>query len=169
MNQVQDIFAASSMSRDQTLFMKELLHELTGVLEETIGLEDAEGFISIVGSRLGEVMNEEYREIAGQETLDLEQIALVLVDLKRRINGGFSVESIDSDKIVMVNTACPFGKHVVGRRSLCMMTSNVFGRIAADNLGFASVDLQKTIASGDDGCRVVIHFRQGEAGRAYFG
>jgi hypothetical protein len=38
-----------------------------------------------------------------------------------------------------------------------MMTSNVFGRIAADNLGYARVELQETIARGNPGCRIVVH------------
>ena len=38
-----------------------------------------------------------------------------------------------------------------------MMTSNVFGRIAADNLGYARVRLLETIANGDPQCHVVVH------------
>ena len=55
-----------------------------------------------------------------------------------------------------------------------MMTSNVFGSIAADNLGYAKVELQRTIAAGHEGCRVVVHLKHAEAarraeGREYFG
>jgi hypothetical protein len=54
-----------------------------------------------------------------------------------------------------------------------MMTSNVFGVIAAENLGYAKVVLEKTIAVGDDRCRVVVHLSatpEAEAanGREYF-
>jgi hypothetical protein len=54
-----------------------------------------------------------------------------------------------------------------------MMTSNVFGAIAAENLGYAKVELQQTIARGDGGCRVVVYLRptpESEAaeGREYF-
>ena len=34
---------------------------------------------------------------------------------------------------------------------MCMMTSNVFGHIAAENVGYAKVELQETIARGDKG------------------
>lgn len=37
-----------------------------------------------------------------------------------------------------------------------MMTSNVFGMIAASNLGYAKVELQETIAKGASGCRVIV-------------
>ena len=54
-----------------------------------------------------------------------------------------------------------------------MMTSNVFGSIAAENLGYAKVDLQETIAEGDPRCRVVVHLKPTEDaeasdGREYF-
>ena len=50
-----------------------------------------------------------------------------------------------------------------------MMTSNVFGNIAAANLDYARVELRETIASGDAGCLVVVHLGEGGAGREYFG
>ncbi len=56
---------------------------------------------------------------------------------------------------------------------MCMMTSNVFGTIAAQNLGYARVDLDKTIANGDKECRVVVHLKPAEKsqqriGREYY-
>jgi hypothetical protein len=54
-----------------------------------------------------------------------------------------------------------------------MMTSNVFGSIAADNLGYAKVELQKTIAAGDPECVVVVYLKptaesEPASGREYF-
>jgi hypothetical protein len=37
------------------------------------------------------------------------------------------------------------------------MTSNVFGAISAQNLGYARVEVQEAIARGDAGCRVLVH------------
>ena len=53
------------------------------------------------------------------------------------------------------------------------MTSNVFGDIAAENLGYAKVVPNKTIAQGDAGCVVTVYLRQSpqsdaEPGREYF-
>ncbi|MGY9049205.1 hypothetical protein P775_09420 [Puniceibacterium antarcticum] len=169
MGNSKNIFANASFTRDRDQFLRELIRELCSVLEATVGVREAEGFIALVGGRMGEIMNREYRTEAGQKKLDLCQIADALVDLKRRINGGFSIESIDERQIVLVNTACPFGDYVKDRPSLCMMTSNVFGRIAADNLGYANVELKETIAQGDAGCRVIIRFEECESGRDYFG
>jgi hypothetical protein len=57
---------------------------------------------------------------------------------------------------------------------MCMMTSNVFGAITARNLGYAKVELQRTIAEGAPECRVVVHLRttggsEQADGREYFG
>ncbi len=169
MQQPRNLFTDAGLTRDRDQFLRELIRELCSVLEETVGVREAEGFIALVGGRLGEIMNREYCDAVAQKKLDLHQIADALVDLKRRINGGFSIESMDDDGIVLVNTACPFGAYVKDRPSLCMMTSNVFGRISADNLGYANIELQQTIAKGDGGCRVVIRFQPMEHGRDYFG
>ena len=166
---LQDLFQDAAIDRSRDVFVLDLLRELTGVLEEAVGLEEAQGFIGLVGGRIAIRMNEDYRQVTGGAVLDREQVAAALVDLKRRIEGGFSIERIDDEGIVLVNDACPFGPVVRDRQSLCMMTSNVFGRLAADNLGYARVELVDTIARGDGRCRVVVAFEPGGAGREYFG
>ena len=106
--------------------------------------------------------------------LNREQVAEVLSDLKNRINGEFVIEEQDDTKIVFSTKSCPFAEKVKDRSSLCMMTSNVFGVIAADNLGYAKVDLEKTIARGDSECRVVVYLNsdsaqtQAASGREYY-
>ena len=157
------------IERDTEQFLKELLRELAGVLEDSVGLEEAEGFISLVGGRIGQLMDSQYKTAMNKTELDIEHISQVLVDLKARINGGFSVESISAEKIVLVNTQCPFGDYVKGRESLCMMTSNVFGRIAANNLSYARVDIKESIARGNSGCRVDLFLQPGDEGREYYG
>ncbi|NJM10088.1 MAG: transcriptional regulator, partial [Bdellovibrionaceae bacterium] len=59
------------------------------------------------------------------------------------------------------------------RPSMCMMTSNIFGYIAAQNLGYAKVAIEAAIANGDPSCRVVVYIKPSEAaekskGREYF-
>ena len=152
-------FSAFPIDRDPETFMRELLRELAGTLEEIVGLEDASGFISTVGCRISDVMNAEYRHHAGVARLSIEQIAHALVDLKRRIGGDYSIQSISNDEIVLIGSKCPFGKHVEGRNSLCMMTSNVFGKLAAENTGYAEVAIPKSFAAGDDCCHVIVSFK----------
>ena len=165
---------AAPVPLDRDVFLRSLVRHLAGSLEEVVGLEEAEGYISVVGGAIGESIDHDYRRALRLERLDRPQVGRVLVDLKRRIQGDFYIISEDDEKIVLGNRACPFGDKVLGRRSMCMMTSNVFGSIAANNLGYAKVELQETIAEGHAGCRVVVHLAPtGEAlaaeGREYFG
>src|SRR3954468_19265113 len=153
------------ISLDRDVFMRTLIRELSGTLEDVVGLQEASGFITVVGQVMGEQINESYRAAFGVPQLSRTQVADVLVDLKRRIEGDFFVIEQDDEKIVLGNRACPFAEKVIGRPSMCMMTSNVFGSIAADNLGYARVELQETIAQGHPGCRVVVWLtRPAEAG-----
>ena len=144
---------------ERDLFLRTLLRELAGTLQDVVGLDEASGFVSVVGQRVGDQINEGYRAALEVPNLTREQVAEVLVDLKRRIQGDFTVLEQSDEKIVFGNRACPFGDKVLDRPALCMMTSNVFGAIAADNLGYAKVELQAMIAVGDPGCRVVVYFK----------
>jgi predicted ArsR family transcriptional regulator len=162
-----------SLPLERDLFLRTLLRHLAGTLQTVVGLEEASGFISVVGQEMGQEMNQAYKAVLAVDKLDREQVADVLVDLKRRIQGDFFVIEQDDDKIVLGNRACPFAEKVIGRPALCMMTSNVFGSIAAENLGYAKVVIEKAIARGDEGCRVVVHLKptpgaEAAAGREYF-
>jgi hypothetical protein len=166
--------AESDIPLDRDVFLRTLIRELATSLESVIGLEEASGYISVVGQAVGTQIDEMYLRALGAERLNGEQVAGVLVDLKRRIEGDFYVIEHDEAKIVLGNRACPFAEKVEGREAMCMMTSNVFGTIAARNLGYARVELQETIARGNTGCRVVVHLApeagfEPVSGREYFG
>lgn len=146
--------------------MRQLIRHLSGSLQDVVGMEDAEGFISLVGQRMGDELNAAYRNALSVGKLSAREVSDVLVDLKRRINGEFYIIEEDEEKIVLGNSRCPFGEMVRDRPSLCMMTSNVFGAVAAENLGYAKVELQETIAEGHGGCKVVVYLRDTEEARA---
>lgn len=148
---------AAEIALERDLFLRTLVRELAGTLQDVVGLEKASGFVSVVGQRIGEQINESYKTALAVDKLDREQVSEVLVDLKRRIKGDFYVIEQDEEKIVLGNRACPFGEKVKDRPALCMMTSNVFGVIAAENLGYGKVVLEQTIARGDRGCRVIVY------------
>jgi predicted ArsR family transcriptional regulator len=162
-----------SVPLNRDVFLRTLIRELSGTLQDIVGIDEASGFVSVVGQNMGRQIDRDYKVALDTDELTREQVAQVLVDLKRRINGEFYVISEDEEKIVLGNTACPFAEKVIGRPAMCMMTSNVFGSIAAENLGYAKVELQQTIAKGDQGCRVVVYLKPtAEAdearGREYF-
>ncbi|WP_437284198.1 methanogen output domain 1-containing protein [Sorangium sp. So ce406] len=158
---------------DRDRFLRQLLRELAGTLQEVVGLEQASGFVSVVGQKIGDSLNDEYRSRLQVRALTREQVIQVLVDLKRRIQGDFYVIEESDEKIVLGNHACPFGDMVRGRQALCMMTSNVFGVITAENLGYARVVIEEAIAQGHAGCRVVVYLKPppdegAPAGQEYF-
>ncbi len=158
---------------ERDMFTRMLLRELSGTLQDVVGLEEASGFVSVVGQNIGGYINREYRQALNVSRLSREQVREVLIDLKRRIQGDFYLIEENEEKLVLGNRRCPFGEKVLDRPALCMMTSNVFGSIAADNLGYAKVGLEQTIARHDAGCRVVVYLKstpesEQAEGREYF-
>ena len=144
---------------ERDLFLRMLVRELSGTLQDVVGTHEAAGFVSVVGQRVGDHIDSQYKAALGVSSLSRGQVAEVLVDLKRRIQGDFYVVEETDERIVFGNRACPFGDKVLDRPALCMMTSNVFGSIAAENLGYAKVELQKTIARREGECRVVVYLK----------
>lgn len=142
------------LARD--VFFQGLMRHLAGSLQDIVGMDETESFISLVGQRMGGEMEAMYRESLRLPRLDRDHVARVMVDLKARIGGDFYVVEESPERIVLGNRTCPFGEMVRGRPALCMMTSNVLGTVAAQNLGYARVEIAEAIARGHDGCRVVV-------------
>lgn len=142
----------------QRAFYNDVLGELVSLLQNVVGLAEAEGFVSTVGTRIGAQIGERYA-LTGDRP-DQGQVAArigeILVDLKARIGGGFRVHRLEGTQIVLVNDRCPFGDMVRGRSAFCMMTTNVFGKIASDQAGYARVEVQEALAKGDARCLVVV-------------
>lgn len=169
-----DQLSAVDVDIERDDFMLSVIRELAGALESIAGPQDAESYISLVGQSLGQRVNSLYIKALSADRLSRDQAAEVMVDFARRIGGDFYVIEGDGEKIVLGNRVCPFTEKVAGRESICMMTSNVLGAVAADNLGYARVELEETIARGYPGCRIVVHLRpspdaRAGPGREYFG
>ncbi|MEH1933259.1 MAG: methanogen output domain 1-containing protein [Nostoc sp.] len=172
-NALNHSIATLNLSLERDVFLRTLIRELSGTLQDVVGLEEASGFISVVGERMGTQLNQDYKSALEVSNLSRKQVADVLIDLKKRIQGDFYVIEQNDEKIVFGNRVCPFGDKVLNRPAMCMMTSNVFGTIAANNLGYAKVELQETIAQGAPGCRVIVYLKLTEEaedveGREYF-
>ena len=159
------------IERDQ--FLRSMIRELAGTLQDIVGIEEAAGFLNVVGARTGQHVNQIYHDALQLSNLSRAQVTEVLVDWKRRIKGDFFVIEESDDKIVLGNRKCPFAEQVEGREAMCVMTSNIFGVIASDNLGYARVELEDTIARGGQQCKVVIHLKPNDdsdevSGQEYF-
>jgi len=140
-------------------FFRRMIRTFAKSLEETVGVSEASGYVALVGSEMGQWIESEYQKSADEDCFGREEVAEMLVDLKRRIGGDFHIVSVDENRIVLGNRKCPFDELAIGRPSLCQMTSNVFGRITANQLGYARIELEETIAKGHDGCHIVIHLK----------
>ncbi|QIZ78989.1 methanogen output domain 1-containing protein [Thalassovita gelatinovora] len=138
--------------------MADTLHYLTKVLETVAGEEEAEAFFSTVGSDVGHIIYNQYASQLEKECPNGEILPDVLIDLEKRVGGAFRLIEKDENRIVLENSACPFGEKVQGTRSVCMMTSNIFGHVTSNCKGYAKVNLEKTIARGDGLCRVSVSF-----------
>ena len=162
-----------NISLERDVFMRHLIRELAGTLEDVVGYEEASGYISLVGQNMGEFINDMYKKELGISTLTRSHVADVLVDLKTRIEGSFALIEQDDNKIILESTSCPFEDEVLNRPSMCMMTSNVFGFIAAENLGYAKVVIGQSIAESHDKCKVIVYLKltpeaESAVGREYY-
>ncbi|HEY9297579.1 MAG TPA: transcriptional regulator, partial [Phormidium sp.] len=80
-----------SIPLERDVFLRTLIRELAGTLQDIVGLEEASGFISVVGQNMGRRIDQDYKIALGAIQLTREQVADVLVDLKRRIQGDFYI------------------------------------------------------------------------------
>jgi predicted ArsR family transcriptional regulator len=148
-----------------------LVSDMAELLESIAGVEDACVYVSGIAARLETDVERRYKTALGVQHLSRDQVIDILVDLKNRAGGKFSLIEQDEDRLVFGSCACPLGNAASNHPSLCMLTSNIFGRMTANSVGYAAVDLDKTIARGDSHCRVVVHLKRTELGqdtREYF-
>lgn len=161
--------AFNPLAHEREAFFLDMLRDVSGTLEDIVGIDEAEGYMSLVGTAMGARILERWMSETGRPEISAEDLPDLLLALKARIGGGFEVSSSKNRGIEFLNDRCPFGSRVVGRPSLCMMTSNVFGHIAALGHGYARVELAETIAQGGHRCRVLVHFNRSDGpGREYF-
>ena len=108
--------AALDVPLERDIFTRSLIRELAGTLEEVVGLQEASGFISVVGGRIGEQIDRDYRTALGVGQLTREQVADVLVDLKRRIQGDFRIVEATKERIVLETGPAPSRRRSSGVR-----------------------------------------------------
>jgi predicted ArsR family transcriptional regulator/anti-sigma regulatory factor (Ser/Thr protein kinase) len=152
---VEEMRADGTFGRES--FLRALVVQLAQTVELASGPDAAEMLVAQVGTDVGGRMEDAFRatrDIDGD--LDNADMAELFVELKAAIGGRFRVVEADPDRIVLVNSTCPFGDVVTRAPALCRMTSSVFGGIARRNRGAAGVDLEQRIAVGDPQCRVTV-------------
>ncbi len=155
---------------DRDTFMRQLIASLGHLNEGILGSDVAGAYVMNVGLSMGAAIEAEYKRYWGiDRPFTVDEYAHVIVDLKRKINGNFSLVSKDDERVVVRTTSCPFDAFVRQSPSLCFMTSSVFGGIAARNFGYAKTVLHQRIALGDPGCYVSIYLKRTPAATAAVG
>lgn len=149
-------------------FILELMHAC-----EQEGGDHCEQLIERIAKSAGKYFEQTFRdEFDKRGNLNRENYIDLILSLKNRIGGNFSLASSNNDTITVVNSRCPFGEGVTNFPELCRMTSSVFGGIAARNFGYAKVEIKRSIARKHGGCEVCIHTDQntakGKSGLEYF-
>ncbi|MDD4915522.1 MAG: sigma 54-interacting transcriptional regulator [Methylococcales bacterium] len=138
-------------------FLQTFILELMHACEQEGGNYYA-SLIERIADSTGVYFEQSYRsEYRKQGELNREDYIDLILGLKNRIGGNFSLASVNADSISVVNSRCPFGEGVIEFPELCRMTSSVFGGIAARNFGYAKVEIRQSIARRDGGCEVCIH------------
>ncbi|ADE16114.1 sigma-54 factor interaction domain-containing protein [Nitrosococcus halophilus Nc 4] len=140
-----------------TMFLQTFVIELMQAFEQ-VSKDRREVLIERIGHSAGRFFEEAYREqYEKMEPLDREAYADLIIGLKNKIGGNFSLASSDQHGVRVVNTRCPFGEGVRNFPELCRMTSSVFGGIAARNFGYAKVEIKQCIALQGAGCDVCVY------------
>jgi PAS domain S-box-containing protein len=152
---------STPITLDRDTFMRRLIASLGHLNEGILGSDIAGAYVMNVGLSMGAAIEAEYKRFWQLDrAFTLDEYAHVIVDLKQKINGNFSLVSKDPTKVVVRTTSCPFDDFVRQSPSLCFMTSSVFGGIAARNFGYAKTVLHKRIALGDPGCYVTVYLQR---------
>lgn len=145
---------------DRESFMIDVLTHLSDLMRTSVGNEQTADLISSVAFRMAQGVKDELGDLPVSRQ-SARQTADVLVRLKAQIGGEFEVAHQDENGVEFRGCKCPFGDKVKGRVGLCQMTSGVFGRVAADAMGYARVTVVESIARGHDSCKVVVDLRRG--------
>ncbi len=144
-------------------FLGKLITQYAHIHQRAIGSE-AQEYIKQLGIRTGEWLEAYYNE----PTWTPDDYAHSIVDIKNAIGGEFFISEVTADYVVVKSNKCPFGSQVKDAPHLCMMTSSVFGGIAARHFQYGEVNLRQRIALGDPNCEVMIAFKPGiESGECY--
>ncbi|GAB4358523.1 MAG: hypothetical protein Kow0060_12600 [Methylohalobius crimeensis] len=152
----------SFASLDPMLFLQTFVLELLHACEQHGNPQ--EEYIEHIAHSAGRFFEESYRnDFELEAPLDVERYVDLILGLKNRIGGNFSLDSSEPGCVRVINTRCPFGEGVKNFPELCRMTSSVFGGIAARNFGYAKVDIAECIARDHGRCRVCIHLNREDA------
>lgn len=96
-----DAVSKANVSLDRNGFMASLIRHLSGTLQDVIGLDDAEGFVSLAGQRIGADINRQYRN-----ALSLRNLSRADVPASWSISSGVSAATSTSSRKPNKKSCC---------------------------------------------------------------
>jgi signal transduction histidine kinase len=117
-------------------------------------------YIMAASLRMAQAIDKKCKEAYGNDDhLSLEQFINLQLSTSDKL---FHLTEKAENKVVVCSNTCPFEKIINEVPNLCMVTSAIFGGIAALNFGFSKVSLRKQIVLGDSCCEVCIYVKNDE-------
>ncbi|MBW2980078.1 HTH domain-containing protein [Candidatus Woesearchaeota archaeon] len=118
--------------------------------------------IKSAASKMADHIVELYKGYYGIDKLNFDQVVEAIEDAQEKIGGKAEVIEKADKHLTLKCTKCPFGDNVKLCRHLCYVTSNILGKLASKNLGYAKVNIKKAIAQGADHCLVEVYLKEGK-------
>jgi len=151
---------------DRDSFLKTLLVDFVYLMENYLGSVRVGEYVTQVGLAVGARIEDQYRQAGRLKApISPQQYGELIVDLKQRIGGNFSLKSVSPSQVALTSTSCPINSlvDITSSPALCRVTSSVFGGIAARNFGYAKVVIDESIARGNKRCKVRIFLKPTKA------
>ncbi len=130
----------------KTRFLNEML---TGICEN-INPSQLKDAIDKSAVKIGKEISDTYRRFHNTVKLTKSQLIDSIIDSMNKLGAQFSLVREDETEIVFRNTKCVFGDKVKDCPMLCATTSNVIGKMVAENLGYCKLQFKRTIANGSN-------------------
>lgn len=135
-----------------------VLNKIVEHILSNLDNEQARALISKAGLELGKEIESMYKNFYSVEKMGVEQVCEAITDSMGKIGGKFNVVDKTNEKLIISCAQCPFGTKP--NSALCAVTSNIIGVITAKNFGYSKVILKKTIAQGNDSCRIIVYLKK---------
>ena len=120
--------------------------------------EQARALISKASIEIGKEIESMYKNFYSVDRMNVEQVCESITDSMGKIGGKFNIVYKGDDKLIISCSQCPFGTKP--NSALCAVTSNVIGVVTAKNFGYSKVILKKTIAQGNNECRIIVYLKK---------
>ena len=135
-----------------------VLNKIITVVMDNTDNEQARALVSKAGLEIGKDIETRYKRFYSVEKMNIDQVCEAITDSTKKIGGKFIIIDQSNEKLIIKCSQCYFGGKP--NPALCTVTSNIIGVITARNFGYSKVILKKTIAQGNDCCRIIVYLKK---------